>query len=103
MAGIQILVVEDDVMQAKLVSFLLGEAGHTVEIVGSAEKALEILKKLRRNLAMRRIPVLMLTARSQASAITQGYGSGANDYVIKPGPTPSRSRLIKSRLATSRN
>ncbi len=47
MAGIQILVVEDDAIQAKLVRFLLTEAGHTVEIAETAEKALEVLQSFR--------------------------------------------------------
>jgi CheY-like chemotaxis protein len=44
----------------------------------------EVLKRLRRNLNTRRIPVMLLTARSQKSDIAQGFESRANDYVVKP-------------------
>ena len=44
MAGIHILVVEDNEMQSKLVSFLLQEAGHNVQTAGSGEEALEALR-----------------------------------------------------------
>ena len=62
----------------------------------------EILKKLRRNLAMRRIRVLMITARSQASDITQGFGSGANDYVIKPFDPPDLVRRLEKAITAAR-
>ena len=47
MAAIEILVVEDNEMQSKLVSFLLQEDGHTVQTAGSAEEALEVLRSFR--------------------------------------------------------
>src|SRR5580698_4021402 len=52
MAGIQILVVEDDALQAKLVSLLLEDAGHTVQIAGSAESALDVLQWFRPDLIL---------------------------------------------------
>jgi DNA-binding response OmpR family regulator len=44
MAGIKTLVVEDDAMQSKLVTFLLQEAGHVVQAAPSAELAMELLQ-----------------------------------------------------------
>ena len=44
----------------------------------------EVLKQLRRNLVTKDIPVLILTARRQASDIAQAFGYGADDYVVKP-------------------
>ena len=44
----------------------------------------EVLKRLRRNLVTREIPVLLLTARRHESDIARGFGDGADDYVVKP-------------------
>ena len=44
----------------------------------------EVLKRLRGNLNTRRIPVLLLTARGHQEDIARGFGSGADDYVVKP-------------------
>ena len=44
----------------------------------------------------------MLTARSQASDITQGYGSGANDYVIKPFDPPDLVRRLEKAITAAR-
>jgi len=44
----------------------------------------EVLKRLRRNVVTKEIPVLLLTARRQEEDILQGFGFGANDYVVKP-------------------
>jgi DNA-binding response OmpR family regulator len=56
----------------------------------------EILKKLRQNLSTKGIPVLLLTARNQASDIARGFEYGANDYVVKPfEPLDLAKRLDK--------
>ena len=56
----------------------------------------EILKRLRRNLVTQEIPVLLLTARGQESDIAQGFGYGADDYVVKPfKPTDLAKRVDK--------
>jgi DNA-binding response OmpR family regulator len=44
----------------------------------------EVLKRLRRNLVTKEIPVLLLTARRQGTDILQGFGCGADDYLVKP-------------------
>ncbi len=44
----------------------------------------ELIRWLRRNDEYRRIPVLMLTARSQESDLITGLESGADDYLTKP-------------------
>lgn len=45
---------------------------------------LEVLAKLRENLATRDIPVIMVTARAEAEAVVEALDSGADDYVTKP-------------------
>jgi DNA-binding response OmpR family regulator len=59
----------------------------------------EILKKLRHNLATKAIPVLLLTARNQQSDIATGFGSGADDYVIKPFQPSDLARRVEQAIA----
>ena len=52
MAGIRILIVEDDAIQSKLMKFLLEESGQQVQLAGSADRALEILQSFRPELIL---------------------------------------------------
>ncbi len=104
---IQILVVEDDVHIAKLISVLLQDAGYIVMAVGTAKAALEVLESQQPDLvildwmlpdmagdrvcqAIKRrenrsyLPVLMLTARATVADRIAGLDAGADDYVTKP-------------------
>jgi DNA-binding response OmpR family regulator len=62
----------------------------------------EVLKKLRRNLATKEIPVLLLTARSQASDIARGLGSGADDYMVKPFDASNLVTRVEKIISASR-
>lgn len=104
----RILIVEDDVDIANLVSHYLGKAGHTTEVLLSGSDVfgrvrteprpdavildlmlpgmdgLEICRTLRANSATANIPILMLTARAEESDRIGGLELGADDYVTKP-------------------
>ena len=45
---------------------------------------LELLRRIREKEGLRRMPVLLLTARGELQDVLAGYGEGANDYVVKP-------------------
>ncbi len=45
---------------------------------------LEVLKQIRSSELTRLIPVVILTSSKEESDITNGYGLGANSYVVKP-------------------
>lgn len=46
---------------------------------------LQVLEKLRTsNRLASKTPVIMLTAKAQKEDVIQGFGKGANDYVLKP-------------------
>ncbi len=45
---------------------------------------LELLRRLRRDELTEKLPVIMLTAKSEEDNLVQGLDSGADDYVSKP-------------------
>lgn len=105
--GARILVVEDEADLAELVGFNLREAGHQVILASTGSTALaelrrvkpdlvildvmlpdvsglEVCRRIRREEATARIPVLMLTAKGTEVDRVVGFEVGADDYVVKP-------------------
>ena len=103
----RVLVVEDESHLANGLSFNLVAEGHSVEVVGDGESALERLLAKRENFdavvldvmlpgkdgfevatelraARNFVPVLMLTARGRPEDVLKGFASGADDYLPKP-------------------
>lgn len=110
MASLNILVVEDERGVRELLAMTLEGAGHRVTAVSDAHKAseqlaqsppdlllldwmlpgmsgLELARRLRRDPALARLPVIMLTARDEEDAKVQGLESGVDDYITKPFST----------------
>lgn len=102
-----ILIIEDEIDIAELVSFNLQREGLAVEMAHDGREGFELAVKLQPNLVvldlmlptmdgyqilkeMRRdtrtdsIPVLMLTAKSQIEDRILGLEKGADDYLTKP-------------------
>ena len=44
----------------------------------------EAVRALRAHKATRDVPVIMVTTRSEAQSVEEGYTSGCNDYITKP-------------------
>src|SRR6266478_2052805 len=103
----RVLIVDDDPDIQKLVSYNLGQAGFEVTTAGTGRNALEAVQKqppdliildlmlpdvdgmevcrtLRQRDNSRRIPIIMLTARSEEIDRVVGFELGADDYVMKP-------------------
>ena len=103
----KIFLVEDEEDLVEILNFNLERAGFEVNYTSNGEKALNYLKNntpdlilldwmlpglsglnicriIKENEAIKRIPVIMLTAKSQDSNIVAGFENGADDYVTKP-------------------
>lgn len=103
----RILIVDDESDLAELVAFNLRETGHTTVTAGSGSAALaeiarerpdlvvldlmlpdisgvEVCRRLRRNPGTQRLPVIMLTAKTNELDRVVGFEVGADDYVTKP-------------------
>lgn len=102
-----IYVVEDDKNISEIESFALKNAGHTIvecasgkefrkalqdripdlvllDIMLPDEDGLEILSKLRSTPETRKIPVIMVTAKTSEIDKVKGLDMGADDYLTKP-------------------
>lgn len=62
----------------------------------------EVCKTLRRNFLPSELPIIMLTAKSQGSDITNGFEAGANDYITKPFLNNELLARINAHLQLSR-
>ena len=103
----RVLIVEDEAHLAQGLSFNLREEGHTADVVGDGESALDRLIAKRQlydavvldvmlpgksgfdvATTLREhknyVPILMLTARGRPEDVLQGFAAGADDYLPKP-------------------
>lgn len=103
----RVLIVDDDLDILRLVSYNLTKAGFEATTAENGRKALELVQKqppdliildlmlpdvdgmevcrtLRSHDTSRRIPIIMLTARSEEIDRVVGFELGADDYVMKP-------------------
>ena len=102
-----VLVCEDDPLLVDLLEYRLSLSGYQVVVARDGREALEriseavpdaiildammpvmdgfeLLRRLRENPAMKRTPVIMLSARKQENDIVTALRLGADDYVVKP-------------------
>jgi DNA-binding response OmpR family regulator len=107
----RVLIVEDEINLAQGLRFNLEAEGHTVEVVGDGESALDLLLSRKEafdavvldimlpgkdgfvvvaelRAARNYVPVLVLTARGRAEDVLKGFSSGADDYIAKPFELP---------------
>jgi DNA-binding response OmpR family regulator len=107
MAHERVLIVEDEPDIAEVLRYNLEREGFAVEVVGRGDTALEALRRepadvlvldlmlpgldgleltrlLKRDPALARLPILMLTAKSEEVDRIVGLELGADDYITKP-------------------
>ena len=112
-----VLVADDEEDILELIVFRLEHSGYTVlqahdgaealELARSAQPDLAVLdvmmpkmdgfeltRRLREDEATSRMPIILLTARTQEADIQRGFDAGADDYIRKPfSPQELRSRV----------
>jgi DNA-binding response OmpR family regulator len=112
-----VLVADDEEDIRELIVFRLENSGYTVIEAHDGAEALELARSERPDLAVldvmmpkldgyeltqrlrddeatRRMPIILLTARSQEADVQHGFDAGADDYIRKPfSPEELRSRV----------
>lgn len=116
--GPHILVVDDDISIAKLISDVLADAGMQPSVCHNGEDALQALTEGRFDLALLDImmpgmdglelcsrikerydlPVVFLTARDGESDLVVSFTLGADDYIVKPFRPRELVARVKARL-----
>lgn len=115
-----LLIVDDDAMNQDMLSRRLHLQGHQVSVVESGQAALDLLRrelfdlilldvvmpgmdgyavlqKLKQDVLLRHIPVLMLSALDDIESVVRCIEMGADDYLHKPfDPTLLRARIDAS-------
>lgn len=107
MSGKQVLLAEDDTIQAALIKQQLDQQGLAVQHATNGREAMaflrtrhfdliildvkmplftgfEVLERVRGELGLTDVPVIMVTAMGSEADIIRGYDLGANDYLLKP-------------------
>lgn len=112
-----VLVADDEEDIRELIVFRLENSGYTVIEAHDGAEALELARsekpdlavldvmmpkmdgyeltqRLREDEATRRMPIILLTARTQEADVEHGFSAGADDYIRKPfSPEELRSRV----------
>ena len=119
-----VYIVEDDVNIREIEAFALKNSGHTVvdfecakdfykkiaekvpdlvllDIMLPDEDGLDILKKLRATPETRKMPVIMVTAKTTEIDKVKGLDSGADDYITKPFGVMELISRVKALLRRS--
>jgi len=117
----QILIVEDDPLEADLLSQELADHGYKTQWAEDGEKALQLIQKslpdlvlldiilpkmdgfavvkqIKTNAKTRTIPVIMVTALADMDERVKGLDSGADDYITKPFKTFELLARVRSML-----
>mgnify|MGYP001194419644 CR=1 FL=1 len=103
----KVLIVDDDLINLKILADILGTVRYDITVATNAAAAIveleaghfdlmisdvmmphisgyELTRFIRQRFSISELPVLLLTARNRSEDISAGFQSGANDYVTKP-------------------
>lgn len=121
----EILVVDDNPLNIKILSSLLNKHGYLVRAAHSGEEALlevsqsqpdlilldimmpnlsgyEVCCQLRNNTSTAKIPIIFLSALHEPHEKVQAFRSGGNDYIMKPFHTEEVIARIENQLNIQR-
>jgi DNA-binding response OmpR family regulator len=92
--GFEVRVAKDGHGAQTLIDTLPPPAIVTLDVMLPHADGYELLARIRARPGWEKVPVVLLTARSQEKDIVRALDSGANDYVIKPfKPDELRARV----------
>lgn len=118
----QILVIDDDANIGEAASAVLSEAGFVVEwiadprmavdkirgmpclvlvlldVVMPHENGFEVLRRIRSQANLHRLPVVMLTAHTNPEYVAEGLRDGADGYILKPFKPEKLLRYLQDTL-----
>ncbi|MDV6260996.1 response regulator [Rhodococcoides yunnanense] len=120
-----ILLVEDNIDMRNYLVRLLTDEGWTITTAGDVETALDrarsttpglvltdvmlpgrsgldLVDDIRRDDALQRVPVILVTARAGTDFVLDGLGRGADDYIVKPFHDRELVARIRVHLELSR-
>jgi DNA-binding response OmpR family regulator len=125
MAEESVLVAEDDPTTCRFVASLLDAKGYRVltaedgrhayeialhelpdliicDVVMPYRDGFDVLRAVRRDERLSRIPVVILSMRDREEDIVRGLEMGADDYVVKPFNARELVARVRKQLASSR-
>ena len=119
-----ILIVEDDPSLSELLAYNFDDAGFKASVISDGDEVLdtilddqpdliildwmlpnlsgiEICRQIRQHNDIKKIPIIMLTAKGEESERIRGLETGADDYVIKPFSPSELIARVKAVLRRS--
>lgn len=120
-----VLVVEDEAAQLEVLTYNLESEGFRVFRADSGDEALllaeetspdiilldwmipgvsgiEVCRRLKANAATRKVPIIMLSARSEEVDKVRGLETGADDYIVKPYSVAELMARVRTQLRRTR-
>ena len=120
-----VLIVEDDPAQREVLAYNIRSEGYRVETATDGDEALlklqedlpdlvvldwmlpnvsgiEICRQMKVSPDMQRVPVIMLSARSEENDRVRGLEVGADDYVVKPYSVAELLARVRTQLRRTR-
>lgn len=70
-----------------------------LDVMMPVMSGIEVARRLKANKATAQIPIVMLSAASQADSIKQGLAAGAADYIVKPFQPSKLGEIVQKMLA----
>lgn len=119
----RVLVIEDDISLAMLLSYLLGHEGHDVEVCHDGDAAvarldgvpadavlvdvmlptetsgLDVVRELRSRPGWQDVPAIVVSALSSDQHQWAGWAAGASSYVTKPYDSDYLLEVLRDALA----
>ncbi|HJC28865.1 MAG TPA: response regulator transcription factor [Candidatus Dietzia intestinipullorum] len=114
----KILVVDDDAALAEMLTIVLRGEGFETDVVGDGVNAMDTFRSVQPDLVLldlmlpgksgidvckeirveSRVPIVMLTAKTDTVDVVLGLESGADDYIMKPFKPKELVARIRARL-----